>query len=65
MTHRMVMRVVPRSHQSTWSRVQRGVDTFAKTLGAVRSAHNIGKALYGMTRAAAPYAAAGAAALLL
>jgi hypothetical protein len=56
MTHHM---------RSNWSQVRRGVDTVAKTLGAVHSAYSVGKALYGLARGATPYAAAGAAALLL
>ena len=60
MTHHMVPR------QPSWTRsLQRGVNTVAKTLGAVHSAYSVGKALYGLARGAAPYAAAGAAALLL
>jgi hypothetical protein len=54
MTHHM---------RSNWTQVRRGVDTVAKTLGAVHSAYSVGKALYGLART--PYAAAGAAALLL
>ena len=67
MTHHMRV-ASPRvaAHRSSpWTQIQRGVDTVAKTLGAVHSACSVGKALYGLTRGAAPYAAAGAAALLL
>jgi hypothetical protein len=54
------------TRQPSWTRsLQRNVSTVAKTLGAVHSAYSVGKALYGLTRGAAPYAAAGAAALLL
>jgi hypothetical protein len=54
------------TRQPSWTRnLQRGVSTVAKTLGAVHSAYSVGKALYGLTRGAVPYAAAGAAALLL
>jgi hypothetical protein len=49
------------TRQPSWTRsLQRGVNTVAKTLGAVHSAYSVGKALYGLARGAAPYAAAGA-----
>ena len=44
-------------------RLQRGLDTAARTISAAHSAYQIGKAIYGLARAA-PYAAAGAAFLL-
>jgi hypothetical protein len=56
MTHHMAA-----TRQPSWTRsLQRGVNTVAKTLGAVHSAYSVGKALYGLARGAAPYAAAGA-----
>ena len=53
--------------------LERGLNTAARTLAVAHSAYQIGKAIYGLARAApaiyglaraAPYAAAGAALLL-
>jgi hypothetical protein len=43
--------------------LERGLNTAARTITAAHSAYQIGKAIYGLARAA-PYAAAGAALLL-
>ena len=43
-------------------RLERGINTAARSISAAHSAYKIGKAIYGLARAA-PYAAAGAALL--